>query len=56
LGTFNGFDIKSPLDTRIDYIFVNKLVEVNKYSVLTDSKDGRYPSDHLPVAIEIQLK
>lgn len=56
LGTFNGFDIKSPLDTRIDYIFVNKLVEVNKYSVLTDSKDGRYPSDHLPVLIEIQLK
>ena len=56
LGTFNGFDFQSKLESRIDYIFVNRFVEVNNYSVLTDSKDGRYPSDHLPVLIEVQLK
>lgn len=56
VGTFNDFDIASKLENRIDYIFVNKLVDVNKYSVITDSRDNRYPSDHLPVLVELQLK
>lgn len=52
-GTFNGFDFNSPLTDRIDYIFVNKDVTVKRYAVLPDSKDQRYPSDHLPVYVEI---
>jgi len=56
VGTFNDFDIKSKLENRIDYIFVNKMVDVKKYGVLTDSRDNRYPSDHLPVLVEIQFK
>ena len=56
VGTFNGFDFASKLENRIDYVFVNKLIEINKYSVLTDSRENRYPSDHLPVLVELQLK
>ena len=56
VGTFNGFDFHSTLENRIDYIFVNKLVDVINYSVLTDSREGRYPSDHLPVLIQVELK
>lgn len=56
VGTFNGFDFNSTLEIRIDYLFVNKLIEVKKYRVLTDSRAGRYPSDHLPVFAELQLK
>lgn len=48
-GTFNGFDFNSPLKNRIDYIFVNKGFNVRKYAVLTDSKDQKYFSDHMPV-------
>lgn len=55
-GTFNGFKFDSPLKERIDYIFVNELVEVKQYGVLTDSKDLRYPSDHLPVFVTVELK
>jgi len=56
-GTFNGFDFNSSLEKRIDYIFVNRKVEtVRKYSVLTDSYDQKYPSDHLPVFVEIWFK
>ena len=54
-GTFNGFDFNSPLTDRIDYIFVNKEVIVNKYVVLIDSNGQRYPSDHLPVYVELTL-
>lgn len=55
-GTYNGFDFNSPLDRRIDYIFVQGKVSVSRYGVLSDSKDRRYPSDHLPVLTEIKVR
>jgi endonuclease/exonuclease/phosphatase family metal-dependent hydrolase len=54
-GTFNGFQFHEPVNRRIDYIFVSSKIKVNKYAVLSDSKDCRYPSDHLPVYIKLQL-
>ncbi len=57
-GTFNGFHFDRPVIRRIDYIFVSNEFKVNKYAVLSDSKVGRYPSDHFPVyaALEISIK
>lgn len=55
-GTFNDFDFNSPLDKRIDYIFVNRKLDVRKYGVLTDSYNQHYPSDHLPVYSEVYFK
>lgn len=52
-GTFNGFKFDSPLKDRIDYIFVNKGFKVQKYGVLTDNKDQRYFSDHMPVLAKL---
>ena len=54
-GTFNSFNFNSPLDRRIDYVFVNKKVKVKKYAVLSDSKNEHYPSDHLPVFVRIEI-
>lgn len=56
-GTFNGFDFCEPVTRKIDYIFVKNPVncKVLKYAVLSDSKDCRYPSDHLPVYAEIKF-
>lgn len=54
-GTFNGFHFEKPVKRRIDYIFVSNNINVLKYAVLNDSKDCRYPSDHLPVYVEINL-
>lgn len=48
-GTFNAFKFDSPLKDKIDYIFINKGFKVQKFGVLSDSKDLRYPSDHLPI-------
>lgn len=52
-GTFNGFHFDQPVTRRIDYIFVSGNVKVNKYAVLSDNWDLKYPSDHLPVLINI---
>lgn len=54
-GTFNAFEHDKPVTLLIDYIFVSKNSElkIQKHAVLSDSKDLKYPSDHLPVLIEI---
>jgi len=43
------------LKNHIDYFFVSDHFEVLKYAVLTDAKDQRYPSDHLPVVATINF-
>jgi endonuclease/exonuclease/phosphatase family metal-dependent hydrolase len=55
-GTFNGFDLCSQAKPRIDYIFVEKKsFNVLKYAVLSDSFQGRCPSDHFPVYVEMEF-
>jgi endonuclease/exonuclease/phosphatase family metal-dependent hydrolase len=55
-GTFNGYKFNQSVTRRIDYIFVNEGIKVSKYAVLSDSKDLKYPSDHLPVIILAEFK
>lgn len=56
-GTFNGFIFHEPVNDRIDYIFTSKNnIEVRKFAILSDSKDCKYPSDHLPVFVELEIK
>jgi len=57
-GTFNGFKHNEPVTQLIDYIFISRdgRIQVNKYAVLSDAKDLKDPSDHLPVYIETNFK
>jgi endonuclease/exonuclease/phosphatase family metal-dependent hydrolase len=55
--TFEGFEVKGGSEgRRIDYIFVNNDIQVNKHAILTSFQEGFYPSDHLPVYAEIEIK
>jgi endonuclease/exonuclease/phosphatase family metal-dependent hydrolase len=56
VGTYNGFKFDAPLKNRIDYVFVSKEFSVLKYAVLTDAKEQRYPSDHMPVVVDLVQK
>jgi endonuclease/exonuclease/phosphatase family metal-dependent hydrolase len=56
LGSFSGnFTLPGVGDYRIDYVFVNKSIVVLKHAIISDSWDGRLPSDHLPVLAEIYI-
>lgn len=57
-GTFNGFKFNEPVTRLIDYVFISdpSRMIVKKYAVLSDSNNLKYPSDHLPVYVEIVLK
>lgn len=56
VGTFTSFNWNAPMEGRIDYIFVQGPIKVLKYAVLTDAKEQRFPSDHLPVFVKVVLK
>lgn len=51
--TWNAFKFNEVPKGWIDYVFVSKEVTVQKYAVLTDSYDKKYPSDHFPVLVHI---
>lgn len=53
-GTSGGFEVKESKRV-IDYIFINRKVEVLRHGVLTDSNGLFYPSDHRPVLAEIRI-
>ncbi|MCS7035372.1 MAG: endonuclease/exonuclease/phosphatase family protein [Saprospiraceae bacterium] len=55
-GTFNGFRFHEPVELRIDYIFTTDRLRTRKYAVLSDSKNCRYPSDHLPVYVVLEYE
>ena len=56
--TFIGFDEPIEEDNKIDYIFLKneEQVKVLRHGTLSDNWNGKYPSDHLPVLVELQWK
>jgi endonuclease/exonuclease/phosphatase family metal-dependent hydrolase len=56
-GTFTGFQFPSLLEKGqpIDYIFVSNKIKVINHGVLSDTFDGFFPSDHMPVLAEIVI-
>jgi len=58
MATFTS-DFTDPLQEKIDYIFlyqgstVSNQMVVTRHAILDDQENGRYPSDHLPVLVEI---
>ncbi len=56
--TFNAFIYDNPILKEIDYIFMSQdqKFEVLDYSIIMESKENRYPSDHFPVMITVKPK
>ena len=53
VGTFNAFNLNAELKHRIDYVFTDNRLKVLKYGVLSDMDNGRFPSDHFPVVVDV---
>ena len=52
--SWNAFKAIEP-GRRIDFILVRPPVEVRQHGILSDTFDGRFPSDHLPVLAEVGI-
>ncbi len=56
MSTWSGFKFPGVQDRRIDFVFVNDKFRVLKHAILSESWSGRFPSDHLPVIAEIEIR
>ncbi len=57
MGTFNAFDLDTPAERRIDYIFLDKEnFEIEAYRLLEEPAGHSYPSDHFPVIVDVSIK
>ena len=54
VGTFNEFNLNSPIDKRIDYIFTNRFKVLSYQHINERLNNNRYISDHLSVIVEVQ--
>lgn len=52
--TMNGFRAIAA-NRRIDFIFTTKAVKTRAVRILDDQREGRFPSDHLPVVATLEL-
>ena len=52
--SFNGWGKSIKETGRIDHIFISEPFQVLKYGILTDTYMGKYPSDHFPVAVQLE--
>lgn len=53
--TFNGFEREVLVDAKIDYIFVSESVDVIHHAVIGDKFNNKYPSDHMPVIVDVLI-
>lgn len=55
-GSFNGFGRRTQSKSIIDHVFVTKHFQTKKWGILTDTFHGRFPSDHFPILVKLQLR
>ncbi len=56
-GSWSGFKEAGQPGVKPDYIFVGESLDVITHGILADCFDeGKFPSDHLPIVADIQLK
>ncbi len=55
-GTFTGFNEPGNPGNIIDYIFIKNEIRVLRHGILSDTFDGKFPSDHMPVLAEVKIK
>jgi endonuclease/exonuclease/phosphatase family metal-dependent hydrolase len=54
-GTFNGFKTTPTESAAIDHVLLGSGIEVLRYAVFAQVIDGRLPSDHFPVLVDLTL-
>lgn len=55
LATFNGFKALAKDGSRIDWILTRGITKVLKSSIVDFTKEGKFPSDHLPVVTWLEI-
>lgn len=54
-GTHHRFDGKNDTSSRIDWILTTHEINCEKYQIIKDNENGRYPSDHFPIFAKLSI-
>jgi endonuclease/exonuclease/phosphatase family metal-dependent hydrolase len=54
--SFNGWGKKMGTNEIIDHVFVTKHFMATRWGLITDTYQGKYPSDHFPVLVDLKMK
>lgn len=54
--TYVGSDFTGKAGDIIDYVFINEGFNIKKYRIIEENWGNFYPSDHLPVSVELEYK
>ena len=55
-GASSEANLRKLLASEIDYVLVEPGTDVLDARIVTTSRDGRYPSDHLPVVARVRIR
>ena len=53
--TYHGYDPEKHNDSHIDFCFIDEKVTPISHKIITDMVDGKYPSDHYGLFIELGI-
>ena len=53
--TYHGYDLSVERDSHIDYCFTDKNVKPLSLKVIDETFDGKFPSDHFGLYIELDI-
>jgi endonuclease/exonuclease/phosphatase family metal-dependent hydrolase len=55
-GSYNGYNINHNSASRIDHIFLTPGIASSRYEIVNTAYNGKYPSDHFPVMVDLVIK
>jgi endonuclease/exonuclease/phosphatase family metal-dependent hydrolase len=55
-GSYNSFGKSLGRKEIIDHVFVSSAFSVNRYGILTDTYNGKFPSDHYPILVSLSMQ
>ena len=55
LPTFHGYYMENRKQSHIDYCFVNDSIIPRKYEIIEKTFEGKFPSDHYGLYIELEM-
>lgn len=53
--TYHGYDPEKHPNSHIDFCFIDEKVKPLSHKIITDTVDGKYPSDHYGLFIELDI-
>lgn len=53
--TYHGYDLQNTYNEHIDYCFIDKNIRPISFKIIDEMVDGKFPSDHFGIFMELEI-